>query len=70
LAPEFLRALTLYQSAAMTSEEPKEYIGPDGQPMSKSAWKKYQTQLKNQEAKDKKAAAKSEAAPKAKKGER
>jgi lysyl-tRNA synthetase class 2 len=51
----------------MTSEEPKEYIGPDGQPMSKSAWKKYQTQLKNQEAKDKKAAAKSEAAPKAKK---
>jgi lysyl-tRNA synthetase class 2 len=51
----------------MSTEEPKEYIGPDGQPMSKSQWKKYQTQLKNQEAKEKKAAAKAEAAPKAKK---
>jgi len=33
----------------------EEFIGPDGVAMSKSAWKKYQTQLKNQEAKAKKA---------------
>lgn len=36
----------------------QEFIGPDGQAMSKSAWKKYQTQLKNQEAKAEKAASK------------
>lgn len=43
----------------------EEFIGPDGQSMSKSQWKKYQTQLKNQEAKAKKADAKAAAAPKA-----
>lgn len=52
----------------MSGEAEKgEFIGPDGQPMSKSAWKKYQTQLKNQEAKEKKAAAKPKAEAKAKK---
>lgn len=44
--------------------EKGEFIGPDGQAMSKSAWKKYQTQLKNEEAKAKKAEAKAAAAPK------
>jgi len=39
----------------MPEEEKGEYIGPDGKPMSKSAWKKWQTQVKNQEAKAKKA---------------
>jgi lysyl-tRNA synthetase class 2 len=48
----------------MAESEPKDFIGPDGQPMSKSAWKKYQTQLKNEEAKKQKAAAKASAAPK------
>jgi len=45
--------------------EKGEFIGPDGQPMSKSQWKKYQTQLKNEAAKAKKADAKAAAAPKA-----
>jgi len=43
--------------------EKGEFIGPDGVAMSKSAWKKYQTQLKNEEAKKKKAEAKAAAAP-------
>jgi len=38
----------------------QEYIGPDGKPMSKSSWKKWQTQLKNEQAKEKKAAAKAD----------
>jgi lysyl-tRNA synthetase class 2 len=41
----------------------EEYLGPDGKPMSKSAWKKYQTQLKNEEAKKKKADEKAASAP-------
>jgi len=52
----------------MSGEAEKEFIGPDGQPMSKSAWKKYQTQLKNEEAKKAKseaAKAKAAATPKA-----
>jgi len=53
----------------MPEEDPKEFIGPDGKPMSKSAWKKYQTQLKNQEAKEKKAEAKAAAAPKRQEGD-
>eukprot|EP00440_Ansanella_granifera_P039915 gb/GFBE01043291.1/.p1 GENE.gb/GFBE01043291.1/~~gb/GFBE01043291.1/.p1 ORF type:complete len:575 (+),score=202.00 gb/GFBE01043291.1/:1-1725(+) len=51
-------------------EESKEFIGPDGKPMSKSAWKKYQTQLKNQQAKESKAAAKAEKEGAAPKGEK
>lgn len=50
------------------SSEPKkeeEFIGPDGVAISKSAYKKYQTQLKNQKEKEEKAAAKAAAAPKA-----
>jgi len=54
-------------------EKEEEFIGPDGTPISKSQWKKYQTQLKNEEAKKKKAEAKAAAAPqgeaKAKKAE-
>jgi len=47
-------------------EETKEgdFIGPDGVPISKSAYKKYQTQLKNEKAKKEKAEAKAAAAPK------
>jgi len=45
-------------------EKEEEFIGPDGKPMSKSQWKKYQTQLKNQEAKEAKAKAKAAVAPK------
>jgi lysyl-tRNA synthetase class 2 len=52
----------------MPEEEKGEFIGPDGVAMSKSQWKKYQTQLKNQEAKTKKAEAKAAAAPKAGEG--
>eukprot|EP00971_Amphidinium_carterae_P073890 1461090-Amphidinium_carterae.1 len=36
-------------------DEKQEYIGPDGQPMSKSAWKKWQTQQKNEAKKAEKA---------------
>jgi lysyl-tRNA synthetase class 2 len=45
-------------------EKVEEYLGPDGKPISKSAWKKYQTQLKNEAAKKEKAEAKAAAAPK------
>lgn len=39
----------------MDDKQKEEYIGPDGKPMSKSAWKKYQTQLKNEASKAEKA---------------
>lgn len=54
------------------AEKEQEFIGPDGQAMSKNAWKKYQTQLKNEEAKAKKAENKpkpAEGAPKEKEDE-